>query len=137
MACGYVEAAPFMKIHVPDGYIVQDEQGHDFFEFGDSYTTLFACPHCGTLQMDLLMERVHRVENLFSGCKCPWCGNTHPDEFAIHKEERMRGLPGQYTNYRMTCSCGASGPDADSGEEAIEKYRRLKNTSKNIEIEGE
>jgi ssDNA-binding Zn-finger/Zn-ribbon topoisomerase 1 len=124
--CGYdASILAFGKIHVPDGYIVEDH-GRDHFENGDSFTTLYACPKCGTLQINVLVEKEHVK---FSGCKCPWCGNTHPDEFAIHKEERMQGLPGQYTNFRMTCSCGASGPDADSEKEAIEKYRRLKNAT--------
>jgi hypothetical protein len=133
-ACGYDEAAPFVKIHVPAGYIVEDH-GHDHFENGDSFTTLYVCPHCGTLQVDLLMEKMQGIERLakekegnkYFGCKCPWCGNTHPNEFAIHKEDRLHEFPSKYTSYRMVCSCGACGPDADSEEEAIEKYRRLKN----------
>jgi uncharacterized Zn finger protein len=119
-ACGYDDAAPFVKIHVPDGIIIVKKNGKEHWENGDTYQTLYGCPKCGTLRLDYPLAK--KEHGKFSGCKCPWCGNIHPDEFAIHKEERMRGLPGQYTNYRMTCSCGASGPDADSEEEAIEKY---------------
>jgi uncharacterized Zn finger protein len=131
-ACGYDEAAPFVRIHVPAGYIVVDKQGHEHFEYGDSFTTLYACPNCGTLRADLLMEKLNDIKRLveekennrFFGCKCPWCGNTSLYEFAIHKEGRLPESPYAYTSYRMVCSCGACGPDADNETEAIEKYKK-------------
>jgi uncharacterized Zn finger protein len=103
-----------------------DEQGHEHFEYGDSFTTLYVCPRCGTLRVDLerLVKERGEKTNKFSGCKCPWCGNTHPNEFAIHKEDRLNESPSAYTSYRMACSCGACGPDADNEAEAVEKYKK-------------
>jgi uncharacterized Zn finger protein len=124
-ACGYDEAAPFVKIHVSDGVIIVEKDGREHWESGDTYQTLYGCPKCGTLRLEYPLTRKERGK--FSGCKCPWCGNTHPDEFAIHKEERQAGILGEYTIYRVVCSCGACGPDADSEFEAVEKYRNLKN----------
>jgi hypothetical protein len=121
--CGYDEAAPFVKIHVPNNAIIVKKDDIEPWETGGAYQTLYGCPKCGTLRLKHPLAR--KEHGKFSGCKCPWCDNTHPDEFAIHKEERMQGISGRHTNYRMTCSCGASGPDADSEEVAIEKYRRI------------
>jgi hypothetical protein len=135
-ACGYDEAAPFVKIHVPDGIIIVEQDGREHWESGDTYQTLYCCPKCGTLRLEYPMER--KEHSKFSGCKCPWCGNVHHGEFAIHKQDRFQGLPGcAYTTYRVVCSCGACGPGANSEEKAIEKYKRLKNVSKNIGGEGE
>jgi hypothetical protein len=126
-ACGYDEAAPFVKIHIPDGVIIVEKDGREHWESTDTHQTLYGCPKCGTLRLEYpLMRKKH---SKFSGCKCPWCGNTDLFEFAIQKEERLVGLPGKHSSYRVACSCGACGPDADSAEEAIEKYRRLKNVT--------
>jgi hypothetical protein len=124
-ACGYDEAAPFVKIHVPDGVIIVEEDGREHWENGDTYQTLYGCPKCGTLRLEYPLARKERGP--FAGCKCPWCSNTDPLEFAIQKEERLAGLPAEHNSYRLVCSCGACGPDADSEKEAIEKYKKLKN----------
>jgi Lar family restriction alleviation protein len=50
--------------------------------------------------------------------KCPFCGNTDQDEFAIHKEWRQLPTIPAFWNYNVICSCGAMGPDADTKEEA-------------------
>jgi hypothetical protein len=122
--CGYDgTGTAFLKVFVSIPHSDLDAEIHIQNEEESAEGIIYACPECGALRVDV------ETENQFAGCKCPWCGNTHPDEFAIHKKDRFQGFPGQYTNYRMTCSCGASGPDADSEEEAIEKYRRLKNVT--------
>jgi ssDNA-binding Zn-finger/Zn-ribbon topoisomerase 1 len=123
-ACGYDGTSTvFLKVFVSIPHSDLDTEIHVQDEEESAEEIIYACPQCGTLRIAV------ETENRFAGCKCPWCGNTYPDEFAIHKEERLVGLPGQYTNYRMTCSCGASGPDADSEAEAVEKYRKLKNAA--------
>jgi Lar family restriction alleviation protein len=54
---------------------------------------------------------------------CPFCGNTHEEEFTLHKEDRIIGAV-MWTVYNVSCSCGARGPDSHSREEAVERWNR-------------
>jgi Lar family restriction alleviation protein len=53
---------------------------------------------------------------------CPFCGNTNKDEFAIHSHihNHYRDL----VIYNACCSCGATGPDMDTKEEAVERWNK-------------
>ncbi len=61
---------------------------------------------------------------------CPFCGNMLPEEFAIRTDpkEISRGSkkPMIVLFYSFNCSCGASGPDAYTRQEAIDKWNRRK-----------
>jgi hypothetical protein len=47
--------------------------------------------------------------------KCPFCGNTAREEFAVRYEDRGIGVI-KHRVYNARCSCGAAGPDADTPE---------------------
>jgi len=55
-------------------------------------------------------------------CKpCPFCGNSDPEEIAmIH--DTVQHVWGPQEKHNVTCSCGATGPDANTKEEAIQKW---------------
>ncbi|MDR1902933.1 MAG: Lar family restriction alleviation protein [Treponema sp.] len=54
--------------------------------------------------------------------KCPFCGNTSTDEFAIHHEVRSLGFDPFHIVYNAACSCGARGPDAETELKAVERW---------------
>ncbi|MDR1902065.1 MAG: hypothetical protein LBQ88_07290 [Treponema sp.] len=61
--------------------------------------------------------------------KCPVCGNTNQDEFAVISEgQRIPGPKGHIINrkdYKVVClCCRATGPDADTKEEAVERWNK-------------
>lgn len=51
--------------------------------------------------------------------KCPFCGNTHEDEFAVHTEIRDVDKAWAHRVFNIACSCGAQGPDADTEAQAV------------------
>ncbi|GHT52950.1 hypothetical protein FACS1894106_2800 [Spirochaetia bacterium] len=55
---------------------------------------------------------------------CPFCGNTSEEEFSRTEEKRLIGTPAEYTSFRFSCSCGATGPDADTIENAVELWNK-------------
>ena len=108
-ACGYDEALPFKKLLL----------------FPAKEQFVFACPKCGTVRLEK-PEAGEVYKNRFHGCKCPWCGNTHEEEFQISHTRKSFDPLGEtmsYENFNMACSCGAVGPDADSEDKAIGKFR--------------
>jgi len=109
-ACGYDEAIPFRKLKP-----ILDENTMGV------YHAVLACPKCGTIRLEKpVAGDVHK--NRFHDCKCPWCGNTHPDEFAVHTET-YRVIDNTGTCFKMSCSCGACGPNEDTAEKAIERFK--------------
>jgi hypothetical protein len=52
--------------------------------------------------------------------RCPFCGNTAKEEFGVHKETRRIGSA-KFWVYNAVCSCGATGPDSRSKEEAVRR----------------
>jgi len=109
-ACGYDEAIHFRKLKP-----ILDEN-----TMGDQHAVL-ACPKCGTIRLEKpVAEDVHK--NRFHDCKCPWCGNTHPDEFEILSTQDNTG---KICNWHKSviCSCGACGPHEDTAEIAIERFK--------------
>jgi Lar family restriction alleviation protein len=53
---------------------------------------------------------------------CPFCGNTNKDEFAIYSQ--LRNPHSDLVVYNACCSCGATGPDADTRKEAVEEWNK-------------
>jgi predicted RNA-binding Zn-ribbon protein involved in translation (DUF1610 family) len=103
-ACGFEENGPFFQFKMTDG----NKKNH----------TVFSCPRCG------VMQSMRKHANQYEGCRCPWCGNVQREKFAVKKEKRyVNGHYSSYENFNMRCSCGATGPDANSKEEAIEKFK--------------
>jgi hypothetical protein len=68
------------------------------------------------------MQKIDLQKNNF--CNCPFCKNANQDEFAIHQEVRSIGLDPFHIVYNVACTCGARGPDADTREEAVEKWNK-------------
>jgi hypothetical protein len=60
--------------------------------------------------------------------KCPFCGNTNQDEFAIRTSDKINlwnnDLPAYMAAYNIACSCGAMGPDADTKLKAVERWNK-------------
>jgi hypothetical protein len=56
--------------------------------------------------------------------KCPFCGNDSRDELGICNADRyiINGLVQNI--YNVCCSCGATGPDGESREEAAERWNK-------------
>jgi Lar family restriction alleviation protein len=55
--------------------------------------------------------------------KCPFCGNTRKEEFAIHITDMSIGDTA-FNRINVCCSCGARGPDGETKEEAIAAWNR-------------
>ncbi|OEU67128.1 MAG: hypothetical protein BA863_08665 [Desulfovibrio sp. S3730MH75] len=53
---------------------------------------------------------------------CPWCGNSHSEEFAIAKRETK--ICGEYSVWlSVSCSqCAAQGPESEDHEKAIQLW---------------
>jgi len=57
-----------------------------------------------------------------SRAPCPFCKNTHEEEFSFCRHPALFGK--HY--WAAICSCGAQGPFASTKEEALEKWNRSK-----------
>jgi hypothetical protein len=100
------------------------EMKHGIVSIQGTLHRVFACPNCGNLKVEVDgdLSANKSSKNRFEGCKCPFCGNTHEDEFATRKWRRgVADYP--WENFNMCCSCGAVGPDTRSEKEAIEKFK--------------
>ena len=105
-ACGYDEAIPFLHLHS-----LVDKQGRN--------QVLYACPTCGTVRLE--NPTAGEMYNKYHWCKCPWCGNTHPDEFEILSTQDKGNIIKWHKS--VICSCGVCGPCEDTAEKAIERFR--------------
>jgi Lar family restriction alleviation protein len=55
---------------------------------------------------------------------CPFCGNTNKDEFAIAIHKHIKNHFRDLVVYNACCSCGATGPDMDTKEKAVERWNK-------------
>lgn len=55
---------------------------------------------------------------------CLFCGNTEAQEMALMKQEFPHDINNwtMGTLYRVSCSCGAEGPNGNDEKEAVEKW---------------
>ncbi len=56
---------------------------------------------------------------LWKHAACPFCGNEEREEFALETVQI-----GDWTFYRVVCSCGATGPTGMTPEEARTLYNK-------------
>jgi Lar family restriction alleviation protein len=50
---------------------------------------------------------------------CPFCGAIYQEELTVS----LSGKPGSaYRHFNVCCSCGATGPNADTKEKAVERW---------------